>query len=97
MSGVAGGGALGFAAVAVGPEVALDVGFAVARGSEAQFAEGTLEGLGARVEAHVHLQAAFRGEGGVAHVTAEQFLTCQNNANQIAAQNQVCFFEIKRL
>lgn len=52
--------------------------FAVARGSEAEFAEGTFEGLGASVEAHVHLQAAFSGERGVAHVTAEQLLTCSD-------------------
>ena len=59
----------------VGPVVALDVGLAVAGGAEAELAEGALEGLGARVQPHVDLQAALGREGGVAHVAAEQLLT----------------------
>lgn len=52
--------------------------FSVAGRSKAKFTERTFERLGASVEAHVHLQAAFCGERGVAHVAAEQFLTCKD-------------------
>lgn len=54
------------------------MGFSVAGRSKAKFTERTFERFGASVEAHVHLQAAFCGERGVAHVAAEQFLTCKD-------------------
>lgn len=44
------------------------------RRAEAQLAVRALEGLRARVQAHVHLQAALGGEGVAAHVAAEEFL-----------------------
>lgn len=78
------GGTLGFASLAVRPEVELNVCFAVAGGSEAKVAEGAFERLGASVQAHVHLQAAFSGERGVAHVTAEQLLTCKDQKRLLA-------------
>lgn len=77
------GGTLGFASLAVWPKVELNVCFPVAGGSEAKFAEGAFEGLGANVEAHVHLQAALCGERGVAHVTAEQLLTCKDKKKML--------------
>ena len=66
-------------ALGAGPQVALDVGLAVAGRAEAEVTEGALEGLGAGVQAHVHFQAAFGGEGRVAHVAAKQLLTCRHD------------------
>lgn len=50
---------LGFVSFAARSQVELDVGFAVAGGSEPEVAVGAFEGLGAGVKAHVDLQAAF--------------------------------------
>lgn len=72
------GGAFGLAAVDACSEVTLDMGFTVPRSPESEFTEGAFEGLGAGVEAHVNLQTALCGEGGVAHVAAEQFLPCRD-------------------
>lgn len=48
-----------FVSFAARSQVELDVGFAVAGGSEPEVAVGAFEGLGAGVKAHVDLQAAF--------------------------------------
>ena len=56
-------------------QVLHDVALAVAGRAEALAAVGALEGLGARVEAHVHLQTALGGEGRAAHVAVERLLS----------------------
>ena len=53
------------------------MGLAVAGGAEALGAVGALEGLGARVEPHVDLEAALGGEEGPADVAVEQLLRCK--------------------
>lgn len=59
----------------------------VAGGPESGLAVGALEGLGAGVQAHVHLKSALGGKGGAAQVAVEHLLVCSSRTQLISINN----------